>query len=190
MHACCCPFCSFSDDDNKVTIARLGGIDVVVSAMQNHNSVGVQEYASGALRNLIGNVETKELMTCYQALVAAIINHPEGRVQENAFAALHGLITNAGDHIVASTGSQAGDLINIIIPTIQKFSKDSCIHQHTCTVLSFLARQDDNRSRIASSKGIEAVIQLSKFPFAFPSFFSLLSRNSIPHLAYCIYFVW
>jgi Armadillo/beta-catenin-like repeat len=171
-------FCFCADDGNKVTITRLGGLDVVVSAMQNHDSVGVQEYSSGALRNLIGNVETKEVMTCYQALVATIINHPEAGVQENAFAALQGLIATAGDNIVASTGTQAADLINIIIPTIQKYGKDSCIHQHACTVLSFLARQDDNRSRIASSKGIEAVIQLSKFPTAsFPKPYK--NKNSV-----------
>lgn len=162
-----CSSGSCTDDDNKVTIARLGGIAVVVLAMQNHESVGVQEYSSAALRSLIGNVEKKERMTCYQALVATIINHPEARVQENAFAALHGLISNADDIMVASSGSQAGDLINVIIATIQNYSKDSCIHQHACAVLSFLALQDDNRSRIASAKGIAAVIQLSKFLFFF-----------------------
>ena len=44
--------------ENKVTIAKQGGVDVIVTAMKQHASVAaVQEYGCWALRNLAENAE-------------------------------------------------------------------------------------------------------------------------------------
>ncbi len=46
--------------ENKVTIARQGGVDVILTAMKQHASVAaVQQYGCGALGNLAGNAENE-----------------------------------------------------------------------------------------------------------------------------------
>ena len=44
------------NDDNKVIIASLGGVEVILTAMRKHKEhADLQEYASGALFNLAIN---------------------------------------------------------------------------------------------------------------------------------------
>ena len=51
----------FCSDENKVTMANAGGIELIVSAMKEHkSSAGVQEKGCGALRNLASNGRKRE----------------------------------------------------------------------------------------------------------------------------------
>ena len=107
---------------NKVTIAKLGGVETIIAAMRNHETdLGVQEHAGKALRYLTDNVDEKDFTCCYQALAKTIMTHPDQAcVLEHSCEALHGLLKTVDDNLRVPLASYDRELVNALVIILQK----------------------------------------------------------------------
>jgi hypothetical protein len=150
-----------NNDQNKMTIAAKGGIDVIVKAIQRHaDHAGVQEKGCRALGNLAVNYQNNVNIAAkggIDVIVKAMQRHGDHAVvQEYGCAALCNLASNDQNQVtIAAKGG-----IDVIVKAMQRHGDHAVVQEYGCwTLRNLAANNDQNKETIAAKGGIDVIVK-------------------------------
>eukprot|EP01106_Pelomyxa_sp_JSP_P008877 TRINITY_DN2447_c0_g1_i1.p1 TRINITY_DN2447_c0_g1~~TRINITY_DN2447_c0_g1_i1.p1 ORF type:complete len:406 (+),score=102.03 TRINITY_DN2447_c0_g1_i1:88-1305(+) len=153
-------------ENNKVAVAREGGIGAIISAMKAHPTIhAVQENACGALWSIAFNNTDNKVAVAREGGIGAIISamkaHPTiHAVQENACGALWSIAFNNTDNKVA-VAREGG--IGAIISAMKAHPTIHAVQENACGALrNITLNNTDNQVAVAREGGIGAIISAMK----------------------------
>ena len=146
-------------DDNKVLIAREGGIAVVLEAMRGHVSdLAVQERGCGALGYLAVNADNKVLIA-REGGIAVVLEAMRAHASHSGvwgcWALFYLAENDAGNKVqIAREGG-----IAVVLEAMRGHVSDLAVQERGCGALGYLAVNADNKVLIAREGGIAVVLE-------------------------------
>jgi len=150
----------FNDEEQK-SIARLGGIDLLLEVMRHHKmNVAVVKQACGALGSLAFNDENKESIARLGGidLLLEVMRHHKmnAGMMEDACCALCGLALNDDNReSIARLGG-----IDVLLEVMRHHKTDADVMKMTCSLLGRLVHNDEEQKSIARLGGIDVLLEV------------------------------